>query len=573
MIDNRYPHLNAGWQHFQRKELDAAIRCFSESIDCNENLEKSYYLRGNVWLELTNYELAISDYTAAISYNPKFIEARLNRGTAYHETNQMSGAMDDFNEVIKMRPTLFNGFFCRGRLSRALKDHEKAMDDFQRARSLAPSSAIIGNNIGTLYMEMGEYAKALQIYDEILVANPNYVQALSNRGAALKAQRRYPEAIQDLENAIRANPDFAAAYYNLGDVQREVGTYRSALQNFREARFKGHQIHAVNWNMGLCHLAIREFAIGWDLFEDRLQADEFLKTAFVGHSEFGAKTDVRNSQNDLCSKTVFLASEQGVGDCIMFLSILPDLIKDAAKVFCQVDHRLTGIFSRLYPEATFFGPENSNILDAVHVDRHIRIGSLGYTYRQKLEDFPETAYLAPDPARVAHWKSKLPSEPDKLKIGLSWRGGTKKTNGKGRSLELEQLAGLLDNQDCIFVSLQYGEVEAEVATFNATNSKNLLCFPSHEITDFEDFGGLIGALDGVVSVQNTTVHMSGALGKPCLVLLPFMSEWRYGASGDDMPWYHSVKLYRQSSDGQWTDTIEKVIAELELLRKKSVAAR
>ena len=119
-LDSRYPHLNAGWQHFQRKELDAAIMCFSESIKCKENFEKSYYLRGNVWLELKNFELAISDYTAALGYAPDLVEALLNRGTAFQETGQMAAAMDDFNQVIQLKPNLFNGYFNRARLSKAL---------------------------------------------------------------------------------------------------------------------------------------------------------------------------------------------------------------------------------------------------------------------------------------------------------------------------------------------------------------------------------------------------------------------------------------------------------------------
>lgn len=572
-LDSRYPHLNAGWQHFQRKELDAAIRCFSESIKCKENFEKSYYLRGNVWLELKNFELAISDYTAALGYAPDLVEALLNRGTAFQETGQMAAAMDDFNQVIQLKPNLFNGYFNRARLSKALNSTKEALDDFCRALSIAPASLVIRDNIGALFVKMGEHAKALQVFNEILAEHPDHVQAISNRGIVLKLQDRYDEAIRDFEKAIQVNPNLAIGYYNLGRAQIEMGSFDLALENFREARNRGHKFFVANWGMSLCHLAAQDFLLGWDLFEDRLKAEEYTELAFIGHSVLEPRTDIRNLRNDLNSKTVFLASEQGVGDCIMFLSILPDLIKDADKVFCQLDFRLIQIFSRIYPEVTFFGSENDSILNTVHIDRRIRLGSLGYSYRQDLKDFPRSPYLMADPTRITQWKTQLPVAPDKLKIGISWRGGTEKTNRKDRSMTLEQLAPLLDRKDCIFVSLQYGEVEAEIAAFNEGRPHKLICFPQQEINDFEDFTGLIGTLDCVVSVQNTTVHTCGALGKPCYTMLPFRPEWRYGASGDNMPWYGSVKLFRQSQDGQWNDVINKINATLELLVHKNANAQ
>jgi ADP-heptose:LPS heptosyltransferase len=124
------------------------------------------------------------------------------------------------------------------------------------------------------------------------------------------------------------------------------------------------------------------------------------------------------------------------------------------------------------------------------------------------------------------------------------------------------LAPLLDREDCHFISVQHGEVEAEVVTFNATRSRQLVCFSNQEINDFEDLASLIGALDCVISVDNTNVHLSGALGKPCLAMLPFKAQWRYGATGASLPWYSSVKLIRQQKPRQWNEVIHGVNAAI-----------
>jgi ADP-heptose:LPS heptosyltransferase len=78
--------------------------------------------------------------------------------------------------------------------------------------------------------------------------------------------------------------------------------------------------------------------------------------------------------------------------------------------------------------------------------------------------------------------------------------------------------------------------------------------------DLDELAALIEALDLVVSVCNTNVHLSGALGKPVLVMAPFVPEWRYGASGERMVWYPSARVFRQRAYGDWDSVVARVSA-------------
>jgi len=62
------------------------------------------------------------------------------------------------------------------------------------------------------------------------------------------------------------------------------------------------------------------------------------------------------------------------------------------------------------------------------------------------------------------------------------------------------------------------------------------------------------------------VHLSGALGRPCWVLVPAVAEWRYLSEGERMPWYPSVRLFRQTQLGDWGPVITRVAAELQGFR-------
>ena len=60
----------------------------------------------------------------------------------------------------------------------------------------------------------------------------------------------------------------------------------------------------------------------------------------------------------------------------------------------------------------------------------------------------------------------------------------------------------------------------------------------------------------------TIVHLTGALGRPALVMVPFGADWRYGASGERMIWYPSVRLLRQQRLGDWSAVFEEVSRRL-----------
>jgi len=138
-----------------------------------------------------------------------------------------------------------------------------------------------------------------------------------------------------------------------------------------------------------------------------------------------------------------------------------------------------------------------------------------------------------------------------------------------RSIDLDQLVPIFAKDSCSFVSLQYGNVSDEIKEFNTTHAKSIVEFPQEAVHDFEELAGLIEALDLVVSVQNTTVHICGALGKTCLTMVPCIPGWQYGVSGNGMAWYSSIELFRQTRLGEWAEVINNISTrvEIEIARK------
>jgi hypothetical protein len=119
------------------------------------------------------------------------------------------------------------------------------------------------------------------------------------------------------------------------------------------------------------------------------------------------------------------------------------------------------------------------------------------------------------------------------------------------------MRGLFAENGYQFVNLQYGEVQDELAEFCRSEGISILNWPE-AIRDLDEFAALISALDLVVTVCNTTVHYTGALGRPCWVMTPFIPEWRYGIDSPRMRWYPSTRMFRQRSPGDWDGVLASV---------------
>jgi len=137
-------------------------------------------------------------------------------------------------------------------------------------------------------------------------------------------------------------------------------------------------------------------------------------------------------------------------------------------------------------------------------------------------------------------------------------------------MALEDWLPLLQRTDASIVSLQYTDCQEEIDRIAREHGVRVHHWQD-AIDDYEETAALVCALDLVISVQTAVVHLTGALGRPVWVLVPAVAEWRYGTSGETMPWYPSARLFRQGSDRRWEPVVEKISGALNDLCGRAVA--
>lgn len=380
---------------------------------------------------------------------------------------------------------------------------------------------------------------------------PSPAQAWLDRGLALQAEGALEPALDAYRAAFKAGAGLDAVL-KVGVILAALGRHDDALDAFDGVLKLDPNSAVAHYQRGLVRLQLRQFAGGWDDYEARWGAERFVAESrgFVPEALIPELT-LRPAAADLAGKRILLIGEQAIGDQVMFASMLPDLARAAKSVTLVCEPRLVRLVSASLEGVASFSPRDAAV-DTDAIDRVVAMGSLGAAYRREPADFPGTPYLRPRDEVVAGWAARLGPKRGR-RIGLSWRGGAATTGAAARSLGLAQFAPLLALPGCEFVSLQYGDTAAELAGVPAIRS-----FPRADIEDFEDLAGLVANLDAVVSVQTALVHLCGAIGAPCLTLIPKVAEWRYMAEGETMPWYRSVRLFRQAEAGDWPPVVQAV---------------
>jgi hypothetical protein len=168
------------------------------------------------------------------------------------------------------------------------------------------------------------------------------------------------------------------------------------------------------------------------------------------------------------------------------------------------------------------------------------------------------------PSQVELWRQRVENTIDKFgnskakKIGLVWRGNPNHTNDHNRSLGLIELAAHLPQGFVYFV------LQKEI---NSQDLALLEQYPhiinlSSELVDLTDTASLCKQLDLIVCVDTSVAHLGATLNVPTLLLLPFSPDWRWLMQRNDSPWYSCIKVFRQTTPGNWSDALEAINGEL-----------
>lgn len=417
--------------------------------------------------------------------------------------------------------------------------------------------ADVNNALGNVRRLRGDLPSAADSYRHALERDENHLAALANLGLTLRDLGSPQQALAVLERARRLAPTHVETLFNQALALTDLGDHEAAEQLIEHALNIDGNFAQAHLQRAFMLLKRRDYAQGWREYAWRVRIPE------VDHWQDYAYPMWQGEA--LGGKRLLVQAEQGLGDQIMFASCLPDVLERAQHVTIECDPRLAKLFGRSFPSATVYRHRVGGEPDWMRErapDYRTRCGDLPRLLRNAEGDFPaRNGYIVADPSRVGAWRERLAALGSGLNVGISWRGGTPATGQAMRSLALDKLLPILSLSGAHFVSLQYGDVGAEIAAVSERHGVVVHSWANAD-AGMDDVAALIASLDLVITVCTTAAHLAGALGKRAWVLVPAVAEWRYAAAGTMMPWYPALRLFRQNQLNQWNEVINDVKIEL-----------
>lgn len=516
---------------------------------------------------------------------------------AAHTSNQQhdySTARQTAQLAVALAPAVPEAWYNLALAEAGLGRVQHASTALEQARVHAQQSPDAQNSIGLKFMELGDLVSAQTCLERALALSPGHVMARANLGQLRQRQGHLPEAEALLRGALVSAPALPQLAANLGSVLHELGRYEEAEIILKRAVSQDPKLLPAWKNLAVVHTSLRQDVQAQNCYQQILQLDPGNPEAHWGlallqikagdyergwhNFEYRWQVDSLNVKPIQTAKpwwreqhipsSLLLWGEQGIGDQILFGSILPETPSYAGRIIVALDRRLIPLFQRSMPGLEFVDVAQAN--DRLGFNAHLPLGSLPLRFRQSAENFLSARhpYLLADHDRSQAFRRMI-ERPSKLVCGISWHSSRKQL-GPHKSIRLKQLVSALGPAQHHFVTLQYGDTRAERQAVveseevEVQSLEDLDCF-----NDIDGLAALIEACDVVVTVSNSTAHLAGALGKKTLLLLPGNEGrlWYWANQDGNNPWYPSIEMFAQQTEGDWSQPLMDVRERLTQLRQ------
>ncbi len=532
---------------FQLGRFQQAINLIKRAIAVIPSVAGYHCNCGEAWRRLGKLDEAIHCHREALRLNPDYLEAHINLGSAFKQNGKLAEAAACYRRALQINPNHFGLHNNLGNLLKEMGQLDPAVVSYQEALRLKPDFAPTHVNLGLAWQEQNRLEEAIASFRRALPLAPQDAETHFKLGNALQKQGCAAEAIPCFAKAIELQPSYADARINLALALQEENQIGPALRHLWEAVHVQPDYPDAHWNLALALLLSGDFRNGWNEYEWRWRYPRFSSRPrqFSQPKWNGAV---------LAGRTILLHAEQGLGDTIQFIRYAPLVAERGGRVIVECQPGLVSLLKS--------APGVEQVVargqPLPHFDIYTPLMSLPRIFGTTLESIPAAIPYLSAPGSRRFQLGKPPHA--KLKMGLVWAGGSLHQKDHLRSASLAHFAPLLEIQEIAFYSLQIGPRAADLASLP---NRFAIADLSPRLHDFADTAAAISQLDLVISVDTAVAHLVGALGRPIWTLLPYAPDWRWLLERGDTPWYPSMRLFRQTLQGDWTGVITRVTGALQ----------
>ncbi len=511
--------LATGWRFHQAGDLARAEQAYLQFVQQEPQSAQAWYLLGILSQARGDLAAAAARLEQAVRLRPDFAEAHNQLGKVHRDQRRPADAETRFREAARLRPDFADPHYNLAVILLRQKRPAEAEESGRAAVRLLPEVAATHNTLGVALLDQDRLAEAIACFERAVQLQPRNVEGLNNLGNASWQLGRFEDALASYAQALQIQPDYAE----------------------------------VHRNVALIRLLLGDFDRGWPEFEWRWRLPGLRPRIF---------TQPRWDGSPLAGRTLLLYAEQGLGDTLQFVRYARLAKEQGATVIVECQKPLLRLLARCPGIDQLVGQGDPTPPHDVCAP----LLSLPSLFRTTVDTIPAAVpYLEADPALVEQWRQELASLSG-FKIGINWQGNPHYQHDRQRSLPLREFAPLAGLPGVRLVSLQKGPGSEQLAAVAGQWPVTDLGTRLDETTgSFMDTAAVMKNLDLVVTSDTAIPHLAGALGLPVWVALAKVPDWRFLLEREDCPWYPTIGLFRQESQGEWGPVFQRIAQAVQRL--------
>ena len=543
--------LNLAQAYSSIGDFSLAVEVYDSSLKIHQNnLELSFGLAVNL-ANTGEIPRACEIYKNILRVHPDAIDARLNLAALLADSGDFNNALLTLKAVTKNSKLNKTYWSNLAAIYLGLKKWKEAEHSIKKSILMDEGDPQLLIRGGEIMLGNGNPLQAREWFEKAISYAPKSADAWTGLGNAMLDLGQTQEAAIALSNSLELNPDNAVTWCVKGTLFMDTGDYAEAMRCLEIARKIAPLMPEVLNNTA--HLSLRacNFLDGWRDYEFRWRVG-----AFTSRQLF---TDEKRWFGEELSGNLLVWGEQGIGDQILYASMLNMLSQKTKKIIVLIDYRLLPILRRSMPDISFLPMETD--ISSISFEKQISLGSLGQYLLNSKTAFKERKY--PYLFSKDTKPFELVADPNivgKKICGLSWTSKAPKYSSE-KSFNLEDLRPIFEISSLAFLDVGYANTFDERESIEQQYGVKIL--KVNEIDSFNDIESLAILIDScnfVITCSNTCAHLAGALGKKTFLLVPRYRGrfWYWNDIDGDSLWYPSVTIIPKDAEENWVSVAQRV---------------
>jgi len=479
-------------------------------------------------------------------------------------------ALEQYERALAARPDDARVLFALGHTARTLGMPAAAEELFRRVLAQDPARLEAIVSLANLLRARGQGEAAEAILAPALARDPESPELRLTLGSTYRERGDYARAAEHYRAALAKKPDYVPALVNLADILADDGAQEEALALYSKAIARAPDNAQARLNRAVLHLLRGELKQGWRDYQARLKVPGKTPTPEHFLTRWEGATLKRTR--------LLVTGEQGIGDQIMFASMIPDLAAWAAQeegaILLECEPRLVPLFARSFPEVSVHRWDLES-REGVTRSRHgwlkaaggasafIELGSLARYLRRDLASFgARRAFLAPDGEETARWQAALSQAGEGPFTGVCWRSGNSAAGHRAlQYAPREAWAAFIAELPGTVVSVQYDAADEEVAALGALAGRPIATLPKlDQKNELDRTAAMLAALDAVVTAPTAVAWLAAGVGTQTYKVLYDTSWTAFGEKHE--PFAPACELMMPAARGDWAEVFAKTLKRL-----------